>query len=100
MPAVITIVNNSTADPCGAPPRPPAAGSPNVLAGGNPVVRVGDPYMPHPCPASPPHPGTATGGAGTVFVNGQPIHRTADAISCGSFGGAGVATVTAGDQGV
>ena len=86
----------STSDPCGAPPRVPAAGSPNVFTNTANTVRVGDAYAPHACPGSPPHSASASGGSGSVFVNGIPVHRNGDGISCGSVGSAGSGDVFAG----
>jgi uncharacterized Zn-binding protein involved in type VI secretion len=96
MPGIVRIGDNSTSDPCGAPPHPPTAGSGNVFVNGIPAVRVGDPYAPHPCPASPPHGSSASKGSGTVFVNKIPVHRIGDDISCGSKGNSGSGDVIAG----
>lgn len=97
MPPVSRVGDKSTADPCGAAPRPSIAGSGNVLADGIPVVRVGDPYALHKCPGhNPPHPAVASGGSGTVLVNGLPLHRVGDPISCGSVSAAGSGTVISG----
>ncbi|MGL5512673.1 MAG: PAAR domain-containing protein, partial [Sporomusa sp.] len=35
------------------------------------------------CPAHSPHDGAASSGSSTVFVNGRPICRIGDGISCG-----------------
>lgn len=93
MPAVIKIISASTDDPCGAPPRVPAASSPNVYAENQLVVRKDDAYSDHACPLSPPHSATASAGSATVFVNNKPAHRNGDEISCGSTGANGAATV-------
>jgi uncharacterized Zn-binding protein involved in type VI secretion len=74
----------STGDPCKAPPRKAAGGSPNVFANGLPIMRVGDKYEDHSCPGSPPHSATASSGSSKVFINGRPAHRHGDKISCGS----------------
>ena len=84
MPAAIKIISASTGDPCGAPPRVPAASSGDVYAEGELVVRKGDAYAAHACPGSSPHDATASAGSATVFVNNKPAHRNGDAISCGS----------------
>jgi len=96
MPAVVVQGSASTGDPCGAPPRAPAAFSPDVKAGGKFVVRQGDAYAAHACPGSPPHGASAAAGSSTVKVNGQPVHRNGDAISCGSSGANGVGSVNIG----
>ena len=89
MAKVTRIGDNSTADPCGAPPRPAKEGSPNVFANGIAVVRIGDNYELHACPGSSPHSAVASSGSSTVFANGIAIHRVGDDISCGSTGADG-----------
>jgi len=96
MPAAIKITSPSTSDPCGAPPRVPTASSGDVYAEGELVVRQGDAYSPHACPGSSPHGATASAGSGTVKINGKPVHRNGDAISCGSQGANGASTVIIG----
>lgn len=79
------------------PPRPTAAGSPNVFVNGSSAMRQGDPFAAHGSPSpSPPHGGTETGGSGTVFVNGKPINRIGDPVSCGSANATGSPDVIAG----
>ena len=96
MPGIVRVGDNSTGDPCGAPPRATSAGSGDVFVNGIPAVRVGDPYELHACPASPPHESAASAGSGTVFVNGIPVHRIGDAIGCGSTAAVGSGDVNAG----
>jgi uncharacterized Zn-binding protein involved in type VI secretion len=86
MPGIIRVGDDSTSDPCGAGPRPPIEGSPDVFTNGMPTVRVGDMYAGHSCPLSPPHDSPASSGSSTVFVNGIPVHRLGDDIDCGSKG--------------
>jgi uncharacterized Zn-binding protein involved in type VI secretion len=93
MPAVIKITSASTSDPCGAPPRVPAASSPDVYAENQLVVRQDDAYSAHACPLSPPHGASASAGSATVFINNKPAHRDGDSISCGSTGANGAGTV-------
>ena len=95
MPGIVRKGDNSTPDPCKAPPRPPSSYSSNVFANSKNVVRVGDGYVLHACPGSPPHGASATGGSSTVFVNGRGVHRNGDSISCGSKGNNGSTTVFA-----
>ena len=97
MPAVTRVGDDSTADPCGAPPRPAAAGSGDVFTNTIPTVRVGDAYAPHACPSSAPHDATASSGSGNVFVNKIAVHRIGDAISCGSASATGSPNVFAND---
>ena len=48
-----------------------SSGSPNVFVNGSPVVRVGDPIVPHTCPPPPStHGGALAAGATNVFANG------------------------------
>ena len=96
MPVVVVQGSASTGDPCGAPPRAPAAFSSDVKAEGKLVVRQGDAYAAHACPGAPPHGATASAGSSTVKVNGKPVHRNGDAISCGSSGANGAGSVNIG----
>ena len=96
MPNIVVQGSASTGDPCGAPPRAPSAFSGDVNAGGKPVVRSGDSYLPHACPNVPPHGASASAGSGSVNVNGKAAHRNGDAISCGSSGANGFGTVNVG----
>lgn len=84
MGGVVRMGDNSTSDPCGAPPRPPTSSSPNVYANGKSTVRVGDSWALHSCPRSHPHGAVSSGGSSSVFVNGKPMVRQGDPISCGS----------------
>ena len=95
MPAVTRKGDLSTADPCGAPPRPSIQGSPNVYVNNIPAHREGDAWQPHACPGSSPHNATLQSGSPTVFVNNQPIGRVGDPISCGSTVAAGSPNVSA-----
>ena len=74
----------STADPCGAPPRPSSSASPDVFTNGIKTHRQSDSWVPHACPSSPPHGAVTVSGSSTVFVNGKQISRIGDPISCGS----------------
>lgn len=56
--------------------------SPDVIANGAHVVRVGDPVASH--PKDYPHTSAVmAAGSSTVFVNGIPVCRAGDAASCG-----------------
>lgn len=96
MPAVSRLGDLSTGDPCGAPPRPSAAGSPNVFVNSIAVHREGDAWVEHACPSSSPHGAVTVSGSGTVFVNGHAISRIGDPISCGSSIASGSPNVFAG----
>ena len=73
-----------------------ASGSPNVFINGIPAGRVGDPYVPHSCPAHSSHVGTIASGSGTVFINGIPAGRIGDSVSCGGTVAAGSPNVFVG----
>jgi len=79
------------------PSRPPDQGSSDVFVNSISVVTIGHHYPSHPdCPPLPPHDGGASGGSGTVFVNGQGIHRHGDEISCGDYASNGSSNVFVG----
>lgn len=92
MPAVCTLTKLSSFDPCGAPPRPPLTASNNVFAENLAIHRYGDLWIPHPCDTIV-HGATTVSGSPSVFVNGTPISRVNDLISCGSVIAEGAATV-------
>lgn len=95
MPAVVRIGDNSTGHGC-YPAMSATTGSNNVFVNGIAVVRVGDYWNSHACPATPPHDGTASAGSSSVFVNRRAIMRVGDAISCGDTAGQGSENVFAG----
>jgi len=67
------------------PPTLPTPLKEDVHANGSPVVRVGDPFLPHGCVDLASHPPIAIIGSPTVFVGGQPIVRDFDPLSCGDI---------------
>lgn len=77
------------------PPTRPANGSPNVFAGGSPVVRFSDIIVPHTCPKGGPHSGIFLG-TRNVFANGMPIQAMGDMISCTSRAISGAGNVHVG----
>ena len=85
--------------PCDVP-----TGDRTVFVNGFPAAAVGDLYnvAKHiPPPLQPPHVGMfAMGGSNSVFVNGRPIHRDGDAISCGDVADNGSNTVFANGGGL
>lgn len=88
MPGIVRDGDVSTADPCGAPPRPASSFSPNVFVNGQAAVREGDTWVEHACPKSSPHGAVSVGCSGTVFINSKGVFRKGDGISCGSSGDA------------
>ena len=98
MPAVTRVGDNNTGhDAC--PPTPLSSGSPNVNVNGIPVGRVGDPYLPHGCPAHPAHVGNIASGAPHVFINGLAAGRIGDPVTCGGTVAVGSPNVNIGDGG-
>lgn len=69
-----------------AEPRAAVGGSMDVFINNKQAVRVGDAWDAH---GAPRHLGTGISGSPTVFVNGMPLMRTNDPISCGSLAGQG-----------
>lgn len=55
----------------------------NVFINFRGAHRWGDVWAPHSCSGET-HSGVLVGGSMTVFVNGRPLGRMGDAISCGS----------------
>ena len=78
-------------------PGPGVGGSPNVLADGQAVLRIGDPGVHSGCCG--PNTWVVAGGSGTVFFNGIPASRVGDSTThCGGGGAlvAGSGTVVTG----
>jgi len=71
----------------GTPPAGPGALITRV--NGFNVMRVTDLYFPATC-GDTNHPRLCVTGSTNVFVEGLPVFRTGDPISCGDFGGAGL----------
>lgn len=81
---IIVLGDTSSSDPCGAPARPNAQGSATTTAEGKPVHCQTHAWKPHSCPGEPPHDATTTSGSGVTTVDGLPLARIGDTISCGS----------------
>ncbi|MEM6786843.1 MAG: PAAR domain-containing protein [Myxococcota bacterium] len=78
-------------------PRAFATSSRDCTVEGERVTRQGDAFIPHECPAHPPHPAVCSRGFGTVTVNGRPVAYVGAGVSCPSATvGTGRATVTVG----
>jgi len=73
-------------------------GSPDVFIDGKPVVRVGDRWEMHGCPAHPAHNGVVTQGSDEVSLNGMPVARIGDPLNCGSKVKTGTPAVYAGGK--
>jgi uncharacterized Zn-binding protein involved in type VI secretion len=65
------------------PPTTSVTGSPNVFVNGGNAINVGSPFVLHCNTSGVCHAPTASGGSGTVFINGQPACRIGDALDCG-----------------
>lgn len=65
------------------PPRKAVEGSPDVFLEGHAVVRIGDKWEAHGCPAHPKHEGHVSQGSDEVTVNGLPVVRIGDPLDCG-----------------
>jgi len=89
MPKVIRAVGTDLSQGHCWLPMPPDVASivGTVFVNGSIAMKVGDPYMGHALgctvPIATTHTGIALIGSPDVWVDGQPIHRDADAISCG-----------------
>lgn len=99
MPEITRLGDIGEGHSCHFPATPATGASPDVFVNGIAVVRQGDPYLPHACPTcpAPPHPRSLSGGSGSVHVNGKPVGRIGDAISCGGSAATGSGDVFAGD---
>ena len=96
MPAV-TRKGDLSAGHASFPPTPSTGSSGDVFADGIGIVRVGDDYAPHGSPTpSPPHSRNLSAGSSSVYVNGKPLGRIGDVISCGDTSAQGSSTVFAG----
>jgi uncharacterized Zn-binding protein involved in type VI secretion len=66
------------------------------MINGLPAHRLSDVWAFHGKPDNPSHDGVLSAGSSTVFVNGLPLGRIGDSISCGSFVNSGSPDVNAG----
>lgn len=95
MPDVTRVGDNCTGHD-GCPAVPLSSGSPNVMANGRPIGRVGDPYESHGCVVHSPHSDKIAEGSSTVRANGIPLARVGDAVSIGGSVAVGSGNVKAG----
>lgn len=93
---VTRLNDNSTSDPCGAPPRKNAGASSDVIVNDLGVHRHTDGWIAHACPNSSPHGATTIAGTPVVIVNDLQCTRIGDPISCGSVVAQGSSNVFAG----
>ncbi|WP_105431992.1 MULTISPECIES: PAAR domain-containing protein [Neorhizobium] len=91
-----------SAHSCHFPPTPATGGSPDVYVNDRPLMRIGDAYVPHGCPAcpQPAHSRKLAAGSASVFINGKPAGRISDAIDCGGQAQTGSSNVFIGDKGL
>jgi len=97
MPGVVRLGDVSAGHPHCYPSRPNIEASPNVFVNGIAAHRLEDAWAVHgACSNHTPHDGVASSGSSSVFVNGQPICRIGDDISCGDTMAEGSSDVIAG----
>jgi uncharacterized Zn-binding protein involved in type VI secretion len=77
------------------PPRANVEASGNVFVNGKGAHRVGDAWPSH-CSEEGCHDAKQATGSGTVRVNGRPLARIGDEVSCGSLNAQGSPNVFAG----
>lgn len=94
MPAVVRRGDACTGHGC-FPGRPNTNASPNVFVNGIGAHRQGDAWGFHKC-GKKGHQGALASGSSTVFVNGRPLGRIGDPVSCGSAAANGSGNVFAG----
>ena len=92
--SIMRLGDKSTGHSPGFPPTPSILASTNVMVNKRGAVRSGDKYQIH-CLGPSCHVGNAISSS-TVRVNGKPVHRTGDQITCGDFAGMGSTNVKAG----
>ena len=78
------------------PPRSNNEGSPNVFIDGIAAHTVGHSWNIHCNPTPTCHGGNTSGGSSGVYINGQPLARVSDPVSCGSKIAQGSETVFSG----
>lgn len=97
MPGIVRLGDNSAGHPHCYPARPNVEASGNVIVNGRGAHRLGDGWAVHgACVLHSPHGGAASSGSATVMVNGRPVCRIGDAISCGDSMAEGSGDVIAG----
>jgi uncharacterized Zn-binding protein involved in type VI secretion len=95
MPAIVRFQDKCSGHSC-FPPRPNNQASDNVLVNGKGAHRQNDSWELHACPNTPPHGGVLSTGSESVYINGKPVARIGDPISCGSRCAEGSGNVFAG----
>lgn len=93
MPAATRLGDISSGHDC-FPGRPNIEASGDVFINGLGAHREGDSWAVHSCETA--HDGVLTSGSPTVYVNGRPLGRIGDPISCGDVVAQGSPTVFAG----
>lgn len=97
MPNAVRLGDTSTGHPHCYPSRPNTKASGNVMINGKGAHRLGDDWAAHgACPDHSPHRGSASSGSSTIIVNGKPLCRIGDSISCGDSMAIGSDNVIAG----
>ena len=84
MAGAVRLADMSTGHPHCFPSRPNIESSTNVMINGRGAHRLNDSWAIHgACSDHSPHGGSASGGSPDVYVNGRPLCRIGDSISCG-----------------
>lgn len=95
MPALSYLGVKDTGHGCYPPRANVGPSASNVYVNGIAVHIVGDTYPTHCCGVTC-HDGTLSSGSSTVYVNGQPVGRIGDPVSCGGLVAEGSPDVFAG----
>lgn len=91
MPGAVRLGDKTTGHSCW-PPTQLATASSDTIINGIGSVRISDNIIPHCCPAGC-HGGIQSSGSSNVNVNGNPIARIGDNISCGDMNAEGSSNV-------
>lgn len=96
MPQTVRLGDRCTGHSC-YPPRPNIQASEDTFINKRGAHRLGDAWAVHCCGIAC-HGGNLAKGSPNVFVNGKPLGRIGDAVSCGSVAMTGSLNVFANDQ--
>lgn len=95
MPAITRVGVDVSAGHCFSPRSSDSTPQGTVYVNGILATVIGSGYPSHSCGDSS-HSGAASSGSSTVFIEGIPVHRIGDAISCGDTSGSGSPNTFAG----
>lgn len=92
MPGAVRLGDSSTGHGC-YPPKSNTSASSDVIINGLGAHRVGDGWLPHGCGVCIPHGSSQASGSNNVLVDGLPLARIGDSISCGDSNASGSSDV-------